>query len=117
MTDLKINSNLDLEITENGDLLLTESIIQAIRVRLLWIEQEWKFGPEIGFPWFSEVFVKKPDTELIRSYIRDKVLEVDGVEDCYVTLLSFNEAQRRIVFEFKADTVDGTYSEEVEFNG
>ena len=117
MLDIKIGEDLDLDVTENGDIRLVDDIPQNIKTRLLWIEREWRLGPEIGFPWFTEVFVKKPDAEAIRSYIIDTVMEVEGVEDCDATLLSFDLAKRYIVFEFRASTADGVYSEEVELNG
>lgn len=117
MTDIWLNNDMDLLLTEEGDIIVSENIAQAIKVRLLWILGEWRLGPSIGFPWFEEVFVKRPDIEEIEVAIRDTILEVDGVMDCEVNLLNFDVAKRKISFEYKANTIDGLISEEVELDG
>ena len=50
MIDLKLDSNGDLELSAAGDVIPTDSIAQAVRIRLLWFFEEWRLGPELGFP-------------------------------------------------------------------
>ena len=36
MVDFKLDATGDLELTDSGDVALTESIVQAVRIRLRW---------------------------------------------------------------------------------
>lgn len=117
MTDIWLNDDMDILLTEQGDIIIAENVAQAIKVRLLWILGEWRLGPSLGFPWFEEVFVKRPDTEEIEMAIRDTILSVDGVMDCEVNLLNYDAVTRKVTFEYNANTIEGMISEEVELNG
>lgn len=75
----------DINITDDGDILVESSIIQAIEVRLRWLFGEWRFNPDNGLPYLEEVLVKNPDIEMIRTHIRTQAMLVDGVEDVNVT--------------------------------
>ena len=79
MVDIKLNRDGDIDVSAIGDISLTESVRQAVLIRLRWIYDEWRLGPELGFPWFEEVFVKNPNTVKIRSLIRDEIMQVEGV--------------------------------------
>lgn len=115
MFDLLLDSDWDLKLTDDGDLTLAYSIPQAIKTRLLWIFEEWRLGPTFGFPWFEEVFVKNPDTDMILNTIRDTIMDVTGVTDCTVTLLSYSPKKRSIKFEYRATTDYEVFVEEVEY--
>ena len=118
MVDIWLKDDMDLLVTESGDILVAGNIAQAVKVRLLWIEKEWRLGPEIGFPWFTEVFIKRPDLGLIQQSIRDTIMDVDGIADCTVTLLSYDIADRKISFRYSATTEEGAIIvEEVELDG
>ena len=88
MIDFKLTEDGDLELTEGGDILATESVCQAVRVRLLWFLNEWRLAPDMGFPYFEDVFVKNPSESKIRHLIRKTVMAVDEVTD--VTEISFS---------------------------
>ena len=81
MLDLKLSNDGDLALSENGDVTLTESICQTVKIRLLWFFQEWRLMPEMGFPYFEDVFVKNPNEVKIKYLIRNAVMEVEGVKD------------------------------------
>ena len=57
MTDIKLGKDGDIVVSAVGDISLTESVRQAVLIRLRWIYQEWRLGPEMGFPWFEEIFI------------------------------------------------------------
>ena len=78
MVDIRLDKDGDIMVSPVGDISLTESVRQAVLIRLRWIYQEWRLGPEMGFPWFEEIFVKNPNTVKIRSLIRDEILQVEG---------------------------------------
>ena len=79
MTDIMLDKAGDIKVSAVGDISLTESVRQAVLIRLRWIYQEWRLGPTMGFPWFEEVFVKNPNTVKIRQLIRDEIMQVEGV--------------------------------------
>ncbi len=79
MVDFKITPDGDLEITPVGDIVPTESVAQAVLIRLKWFLAEWRLGPTLGFPYFEEVFVKNPNLTKIRFLLRDLVQSVEGV--------------------------------------
>lgn len=79
MVDFKITPDGDLEITPVGDIVPTESVAQAVLIRLKWFLAEWRLGPTLGFPYFEEVFIKNPNLTKIRFLLRDLVLGVEGV--------------------------------------
>ena len=81
MIDLKLNATGDLDISAAGDISSTDSIIQAVRIRLLWFFGEWRLMPSLGFPYFENLLVKNPNESKLRHLIRETVMSVDGVTD------------------------------------
>lgn len=81
MKDLLLNHNGDLLLDKNGDIQFTDSISQAINIRIRWFAQEWKLGPDLGIPYYDEMFVKNPSQELIEEKMREAIIDVDEVED------------------------------------
>ena len=54
MLDIQLDKNGDLAVSETGDIFMTQSVKQAVLIRLRWIYNEWRLGPEkIGghVPW------------------------------------------------------------------
>lgn len=117
MLDIKLDSTGDIEVSALGDISVTKSIRQAILVRLRWIYSEWRLGPEFGFPWFDEVFVKNPNTTKIRQLIRNEILSVDGVLNAEVTKVTFDKQNRAITFAYNCTTSYETFQEEVTLYG
>ncbi len=113
MTDIRLGKDGDIVVSEIGDISLTESVRQAVLIRLRWIYQEWRLGPEMGFPWFEEVFIKNPNTVKIRSLIRDEIMQVEGVTAAEVTSVDYDRAQRAATFKFTCSVGEATYREEV----
>jgi len=113
VVDIRLDKNGDIDVSDIGDISLTESIRQAVLIRLRWIFNEWRLGPEIGFPWFEEVFVKNPNTAKIRGLIRDEIMQVEGVTAASVTSVSYDRAKRAATFIFTCSMGEATYREEV----
>lgn len=113
MVDIRLDKDGDIMVSPVGDISLTESVRQAVLIRLRWIYQEWRLGPEVGFPWFEEIFVKNPNTVKIRSLIRDEILQVEGVTAAQVTSVDFDRAKRAAAFKFTCSVGEATYREEV----
>lgn len=78
MLDIRLNEDGDIAISKNGDISTTESVRQAVMIRLRWIYDEWRLGPELGFPWFEEVFIKNPNTIKIKNARERRDPESEG---------------------------------------
>jgi len=113
MLDFKLTKDGDLELSDTVDISPTDSICQAVRVRLLWFFGEWRLGPDIGFPYFEEVFVKNPSEAKIRHYVRETVMEVEGVTDVTSIEFSVDKHTREATITVAFTTDEDTYKEEV----
>lgn len=117
MLDIKLNADGDLDVSAFGDISMTESVRQAVLIRLRWIYDEWRLGPEYGFPWFEEVFVKNPNTIKIKTLVRDEILKVKEVKAATVTSVDYNPAKRMATFRYTVTVGEDTFREEVTLYG
>lgn len=117
MVDIKLNSAGDIEVSELGDFFLTNSILQAVKIRLRWIYNEWRLGPQYGFPWFEEVLVKNPNIPKIKGLIRSEVMQVDGVTDAKVNDVLYDTAARKATVRYTVFVGEERYREEVSLHG
>lgn len=113
MVDIKLDSSGDLDVSNIGDISLTESIRQTVAIRLKWIYDEWRLGPELGFGWFEEVFVKNPNIERIKMLVRNEIAQVEGVTNVSVNDVVYNKSKRTATFYFTYKVDEETYREEV----
>ena len=114
MLDILLTRDGDLNINDWGDISLTNSVRQAIRIRLLWFFQEWRFAPGLGVPYWEEVFVKNPNIGRIRRHVRDQVMSVEEVQGVSNIIIDLNHATRWALITFDAALADEIYREEVE---
>lgn len=49
MVDIRLDKNGDIDISPTGDIFITESVRQAVLIRLRWFFGEWRLGPYMGF--------------------------------------------------------------------
>lgn len=117
MIDILLNSGGDIAVSATGDISITESVRQAVLVRLRWIYNEWRLGPELGFPWFEEVFVKNPNIVKVRQLIRDEIMQVDGVTTAAVTDVKYDPAKRTATFAYTCTVGAETFAEEAKLYG
>lgn len=80
MKDLLIDKNGDLVVNSTTGFTITDSVAQAITIRLKWFFNEWRFAPQNGVPYFEEILVKNPNNLRIRQIIRDEILSVEEVD-------------------------------------
>ena len=117
MKDLLLDRDGDLSVTENGDICLTDSIRQAIFIRLRWFLGEWKFNPTFGMPYYSRILIKNPSETVIEQLFREQILsvsEVIGVEECRAEI---NRRLRVCRVTFCANTTQGAIREEMTIDG
>lgn len=111
--DFKLNSDWDLELSAVGDISATNSIVQAVRIRLLWFLKEWRLGPSSGIPYFEEILVKNPNEAKARHLIREAVMSVEGVTNILGVGLVVNKKTRQATVTVRFATDEETYTEEV----
>ena len=84
-------------------LLAGRKFVQFTRIYL----GEWFLDTRIGVPYFSEVFVKKPDLEIIRRLFRRILLAIDPISEVDFLEVYFQSAERTAHIEFSARAADG----------
>ncbi len=115
MKDILLDGNGDLQITD-GDIALTDSVRQAVRVRLLWFFGEWRFAPQYGIPYFEDILIKNPDIEKIKQIVRSEALTVDEVIDVKNITVTVDKQTRSALIIIDIVTAEETYREEVLIN-
>jgi len=113
MTDVLLDGSGDIFITEEGDIRITESIVQAARTRLLWLFGEWRFFPDAGFPYIEEVYVKNPDIAGIRRRINDEMQAIEDVTEVCDIKVAVNALLRTASITLKLITDEKTFMVEV----
>lgn len=117
MIDIMLNAEGDVDVSPLGDISLTNIVMQAVLIRLRWIYNEWRLGPQYGFPWLEDVFVKNPNIVKIKSLIRSEIVQVDGVTDANVYDVIYEPSKRAVTFYFSITVNEEVYREEVTLYG
>ena len=116
MLDILLDPGGDLAVSATGDISLTESVRQAIIIRLRWFLGEWRLGPLIGLDYWGTVLVKNPNMVKIRQAIRDEILSVDEVTAVNEVHLDHDVKERTLTVRFEAVTDEETIRDEVKIN-
>lgn len=111
--DILLGPAGDIFITPKGDIALGSSVAQMIRIRLLWLEGEWRWDEEEGLPYMSELLTKNPDTDTFESLVREKIFEVEEVTEVKEVLISYDQRTREAIIRYTALTDFETIKEEV----
>lgn len=116
MFDLKTTTSGDLFIDAVGDVATTESIVQAVTIRLRWFANEWRLGQGLGFPYFEDVLVKNPNIVKIKYLLRDEIMSVDGVTGVEQIDIDVDKKTRQAHISVIFTVGEETYKEEVNIN-
>lgn len=116
MKDLRLTEDGDLYITEDGDIQFTDSVLQAIKIRLKWFLAEWRINTTYGMPYYDEVFVKNPSTALIEDRVRTEILSVDGVQTVESISVLIDKPTRKATISFTVVAREQVIDEEVMVN-
>ena len=114
MKDILLDKNGDIFVNEDSDIELTDSVLQAVRIRLKWFLGECPlYDAEIGTDYYGVILVKNPDRTLADAEVRSQIMLVDEVTDVLSVSISVDSKTRKgkISYTFKTDT--GTYGDEV----
>jgi hypothetical protein len=116
--DLQLDSSGDLEIGDDGDLILIDgidAIKQHLTISLQFFKGEWFLDIRIGFPYFEEVLRKAPDLNVVRSLFREAILAVDGVLAVADLELDYDGITRGLSVSFSTQTTEGPLEFDQEF--
>lgn len=116
MLDILLDRDGDLKVSETGDISLTESVRQAIIIRLRWFLGEWRLGPGNGLDYWGTVLVKNPNLVKIWQAIRDEIMSVEEVTGVNRVDLKADAAKRQLIVSYEAVTSEETFREEVKIN-
>ena len=114
--DILLDTGGDYKISDTGDIILTQSVRQAIKIRLKWFLGEWRLGPLIGLDYWGTVLVKNPNMVKIRQAIRDEIMSVDEVTAVNEVHLDHDVKERTLTVRFEAVTDEETIRDEVKIN-
>ena len=103
----------DLVITQGGDIVLADSVRQAIRIRLLWFAAEWRFNTEFGIPYYDEVLIKNPNVEKIKLILVREIRKVEEVIDVQNMQIVMDNQNRAAYVTFTVYTSEETFDMEV----
>ena len=111
MNDILINPTTgDIELTADGDLQLTDSVMQMIVIRLKWFAKEWKMNRAFGIDYYGEMFKKNPNLAIIQSQMVEAILNTDGVNDVKDFNITVDSKTRKAYVNFTA-IINGRQSE------
>lgn len=101
----------DLVLTATGRLQLeTDPVVAAslkLKHRFQFFKGEWFLDTRIGAPYFTTVYVKNPDVELIRRMVRRIILSCPPITTVKKVDVFYLPKPRLCAFEFQATAEDG----------
>jgi hypothetical protein len=115
-TDLQLTPQHDLLI-ENGDLQLIDEgaeVVQATKIRILFIQTEWVFDYTLGVPWFDDMFNTTTSKLEKDKIIKDTILGTLGVREITEFNFGIDPVNRGALVQFSADTTFGTIQQRLE---
>lgn len=110
MSDIKLNNNGDIDVTDNKLVLLTDPLDclkQRLTIRLKTFREEWFLNRNAGLPYFQTIFTKAASKSLVDSLFRGYILETNGVRRVTEFTSVKDDANRTYTLSFKATTEDG----------
>jgi hypothetical protein len=114
--DILLDNSGDIAISDTADISIKHSIRQDVKIRLQWFLEEWRFNPEVGIPYFEEVFIKNPNTDLIAHIFRGEAIKADCVKEVTNVLVEVDGKSRKVTVKFTIITDYGSFRDEVSIN-
>ena len=105
MKDILLDRDGDIHVGPESDIDITDSVVQAIRVRLLWFLGECVlYPPETGTDYFGAVLGKNVSPLLAASEIRSQIILVDEVTEVPDVSIEVDGKTRNAVIRYTART-------------
>ena len=114
MKDILLDKNGDIFVNEESDIELTDSVLQAVRIRLKWFLGECPlYEDDIGTDYYGEILVKNPDKTLASTEIRSQIMLVEEVTEVLSVNISIDPKTRQGIISYTFKTEAETYGDEV----
>lgn len=115
--DVLLDGSGDLRLMEKEDLILTDSLVQKINVKLRWFRGEWPFDAAKGTDWFGTVFRKDADPDEISIMVENQIRSFREVRDVEYVSVDIDEKSRLAAISWRAATAQGIIESEVKLWG
>lgn len=115
--DVLLDNSGDLRLTEKGDIILTNSLVQKIDIQLKWFKGEWPFDATKGTDWFGTVFDKGADSDKISIMIENQIRSFPEVRNVEYVNVEINEKSRLASISWRAATEQDILESEVKIWG
>lgn len=118
MSDLKLDSDHDLDVTDQAMSLVEDTegdpaaIAQEIGITLLFHQGEWDLNVLVGVPWRSKVFIKNPGNGVVAALLTRAVRTVPGVLEVPKMDVDLDVTTRQATVDYSAKAQDGGVIEE-----
>jgi hypothetical protein len=113
MSDIAIDpSTGDLDLSTNNLRFVdgADAVAQHLRIRLRFFKGEWFYDTRVGFPYYSQVFVKNPNLAAIQTTYRRAILSTPGVETLDRIDLALDGQTRELTLSFSAKLAGEDYA-------
>lgn len=107
MKDLALNTATHDLVVENYDLQFVDEVSQVrqnIKIRLLFLFNEWFLDSNLGVPYFEQLCTKDPNIALVDSFLKSTIIETPGVSQLLEYSSDYSPIQRTLVLNFKVLT-------------
>ncbi|WP_313579975.1 hypothetical protein [Lacrimispora sp.] len=111
--DILLDRQGDISFSNDGDIVLVNSVAQKILIKLRWFIEEWRWDISLGLPYFESFFVKNPDTSFLEEQIRYQIFQVSEVTEVESVTIKLDSKNRSAAISFTAKTDIETIQEEV----
>lgn len=96
----------DLAVS-GGDLQLSIDVAQAVKIRLLFVRNDWFLNMKIGLPYFEQIFVKNPPIDQLTALFREEIASTPGIIRVLDVRVEIDKQTRRLAVTWSAETTEG----------
>ena len=113
-TTLALDDDYDLDIQNNNFVVITgiDALRQRLRMNLSTFLGEWYLDPDLGMPYFSQVFKKNVSIGTLNSIFRQEITATEGVKSLNSINFTQELATRTLLVSFNVTASDGTVLED-----
>lgn len=111
--DIKLTADHDL-LFNSGDIVLVDGaarIAQQIKVTLLTWYGEYFLDTTFGVPYLESIMVKAPNRADIEWILRQRILDVPGVDRVDAMSIQYDNQTRNMLVTFSATTQEGAVAD------
>ena len=108
---LKLNPDTHDLYIENFQLATlktnVEDVAQRLKVKLLWVQEEWFLDSSYGIPYFTKIFTKEASQTDVDDIFRLAITNEDGVSKLIDYSSVFDRSARTFSIDCKVELTDG----------